>query len=126
MSNFRVGDTVFDRKGVPGVIVRRDPKTAELEVQVQGDKFEKARRVGYINGLTPDQRTEYNKVIEEVREGNPEPTKRVDALQSKISELKKDPKNFVLTKYLSAEQAHIMNSEHIQSKSYKIEEHLLR
>jgi hypothetical protein len=126
VSSFRVGDTVFNRKGVPGVVTHRDPKTAELEVEIKGEKFEQARRIGFINGLSEEQRASYNSVIEDIRENNPEPIKRVDALQEKISELKKDPKNFVLTKYLSAEQAHIMNSEHIQPKSYQIEEHFLR
>jgi hypothetical protein len=116
-----VGDTIFSGKGQPGVITKKDVESGELTIEREGENLEKTRRMGFINGIPAARRAEFNKIITEVR-AEKESQKQIQMLTKKIEELKVDPRNFVLTKYLESEMAHIMNTEGIHPKEYKISE----
>ncbi|MBC7658497.1 MAG: hypothetical protein H7249_02185 [Chitinophagaceae bacterium] len=117
----RVGDSLFNREGTAGFVAGRDPKKETLQVAISGPEYEKGRRYGFINGLEPNQRKEFEVIIDNMRDrkGSRE---RVDFLQDQIETLKADPKRGVLTRYLQGEMAHIMNSEGIAPRIYSIDE----
>lgn len=122
--SFRVGDTVFDQMGRPGVMTGRDEQS-QLIVERQGETYEKARRRGFINGLTTDQRTKFNEVMDKVLEAK-DPKERVNQLTNKLEELKVDPRNHIVTRYLQGEFTHIMNTEGIHPRTYKVDEFNIR
>ncbi len=117
----RVGDSIFNRDGIPGFVMKRDPAKQTLDVAQRGEEYEKGRRYGFINGLEPEQRQEFEQVIDKVREID-DSKDRVDFLHKQIETLKEDPKRGVLTRYLQGEMAHIMNSEGISPRIYSIDE----
>jgi hypothetical protein len=117
----RVGDSLFNRDGKAGFIVARDPKKETLQVATEGPDFEKSRRYGFINGLEPHQRQEFEQIIDTMRDKS-EARERVDFLHEQIETLKQDPKRGVLTRYLQGEMAHIMNSEGVNPRIYSIDE----
>ncbi len=118
---FKVGDSFFNRDGYPGVILGREQKTEALIVEKEGPNFDKTRKLGYINGLSPQERGEFESIITEMRERQ-DPRERVSWLHDKIDTMKMDPKQQVLTRYLEGEMAHIMNSEGISPRVYTIDE----
>ncbi|WP_141735354.1 hypothetical protein [Oligoflexus tunisiensis] len=118
---FKVGDNYFNRDGYPGVIVARDPKTEQLIVEKEGPNFDRARNFGYINGLSPQERGEFETIISEVREKK-DPRERVALLQDAVEQLRTDPKKQVLSRYLEGEMSHIMNSEGLSPRIFKIDE----
>ncbi len=118
---FKVGDSYFNRDGYPGVILDRDQKTDQLIVEKDGPNFNKTRNIGYINGLSPQERGEFESIITKVREEK-DPRERVAMLQGVVEQLQDDPKKQVLTRYLEGEMSHIMNSEGISPRIFKIDE----
>ncbi len=117
----RIGDSLFNREGHPGFVVNRDIKKQTLQVETEGPDWEKGRRYGFVNGLEPSQREDYENIIDQMRERS-ETRERVDFLHDQIETLKQDPKRGVLTRYLQGEMAHIMNSEGIAPRIYSIDE----
>lgn len=118
---FKVGDTYFNRDGRPGVVAARNPQSQSLEIQREGPEFEKTRGFGYINGLKEEERASFQSIIQTMRE-KPGTADRVLWLQGQIEELKQDPKRHVLTRYLESELAHVMNSEGMYPRTYRIDE----
>ncbi len=118
---FKIGDSYFNRDGYPGVILARDQKTEQLIVEKDGPSFNKTRNIGYINGLSPQERGEFESIITKVREEK-DPRERVAMLQGVVEQLQDDPKKQVLTRYLEGEMSHIMNSEGISPRIFKIDE----
>lgn len=123
--SFRVGDTTFNAQGRPGIVTERNPLTKEIKVSQEQALVAKNQRHGYINGLSTEQREAFNKVMDNVRE-EPDPLKRVEELQARIKELDDDPRNFVVSRYLSSEVAHIMSMANITPKTYTVEEDRVR
>ncbi len=117
----KVGDSYFNRDGHPGVVKGRDPKSAALEIETEGEEFEKTRAIGYINGLKPAERQEFQSIIKTMREKTGA-AERVSWLQGQIETLQEDPKRHVLTRYLESEMSHVMNSAGINPRSYRIDE----
>ena len=117
---YRVGDSSFTRDGRPSVVTNRDRAQGTVKVEKHGEKFDKTRRVGYINGLNKDQRESYNSVVKEVREKET-PKERLDLLQKKVAEIKDDPKKITLKRYLEGEITYLMNSTGVKPKDYSIE-----
>ncbi len=117
----KVGDSYFNRDGYPGVILGRDPKSQALQVEKEGPNFEKTRRFGYINGLSPQERGEFEGIINEMREQE-SPAERMSWIHQQLDTMRQDPKKQVLTRYLEGEMAHIMNTEGISPRVYSIDE----
>lgn len=118
---FQVGDTIFSRAGKPTVLTGRNEGNGELQVQAEGEKIAETKKRGYINGLNPEERVQFNEIIDKMRT-IPEPEKRLEELQTKIDEIKADPRQRILTRYLSSEMAHLMNTHRIAPKEYKVPE----
>ena len=117
----KVGDNYFARDGRPGVVVDRDPKSGKLVVENQGEQFDKSRSYGYINGLSQTERQEFRKIIDQAREKE-DPEERISTLQRQIEELQVDPKKQALTRYLEGELSHLMYTEAVFPRTYKVDE----
>ncbi len=118
---FKVGDSYFNRDGYPGVVLGRDPRSQALIVEKQGPEYEKTRKVGYINGLEPEQRAEFEAIINEMRT-QPGTRERLGFIHQKIEGLKYDPTKQVLVRYLEGEMSHLMYSAGISPRVYTIDE----
>ncbi len=121
----QVGDVVFDTKGRPAVIVDRNAQNESVQAERQGENFEAGRRRNFINGLNPKERETYNAVIDEITEKT-DPQDKLRTIMDRIAELKPDPRNHIVTRYLEAQAAHVMNSEKINPRVYSIDEDSVR
>lgn len=121
----RIGDAVFFPSGKPGVVTNRTPETGKVTVEAQPDFVRNSLRNGYINGLSIPQRQEFMAFMDKVKE-TPDPELRMEQLQAKINELNTDPRNHVLTRYLTGEMAHIMYTADIKPKTYEVDPFRLR
>lgn len=119
--SYQVGDLVFQRSGQPGLLVARDKENNSLVLDTKSEKLQKAQKYGYINGLSPNVRAEYEGVIDDVRQSS-EPKKRLEHLKTAIDGLGDDPEKFALRRYLKSEMAHIMNTFRIRPESYQVDE----
>ena len=113
----RVGDSIFNVNGKPGLVVDRHSVSGELTVNIDRPEVTKKYRNGYINGLSENERSEFNNILDEVK-GVENLTDRVAIPKKKIGELSTEPKNRILAGYLSAELFHLMHSTGIQPKQY--------
>ncbi len=117
----KVGDTFFARDGRPGVVVGREQKTDRLVVEREGPRFEKARHYGFINGLSPDERKEFEALVDDARDSKSS-EERILKLQGHIEEIQLDPKKQVLTRYLEGELSHLMYSNSISPRVYTVDQ----
>ena len=115
------GDVVFNQAGRPGVVMGRDELSGSLNVEANGENYEKARKYGFVNGMAPEVREQFQSIVDDVRQFKTTP-ERVKALMEKIGVLEQDPRNFRLVRYLRAEQAHMMYTDGITPNEYKIDE----
>jgi len=117
----RIGDTVFTGQGIPSVIVGRSEDGSQLNVQTKGDAVDATKRRGYINGLQEQDRVRFNEIIDAVRKEE-DPVKRVEQMQVQIDELKADPNNFALVRYLESEVSHTMLTRGIRPRVFTVQE----
>ncbi len=115
------GDTVYDAKGRPGVVVKTDPLTGQIEAEKSGEQFEKTRRLGFINGLNPSDRNAFREVMTEMR-AIKDPEKRIAAFSQKLAEVEADPSKLHLARYLRAERSHLMFSSGVYPKSFTVDD----
>ncbi len=120
--SIRVGDTVFIKSGHAAIVKGRSTDTGQLELKVDTPEVQHDTRHGVINGMTPDARKELYEILDQVKEATSVPSERVDQMRDKILELEKDPRNFVLAKYLRAEMGHLINTHNIKPKEYSVYE----
>lgn len=119
--SYQLGDIVFSRNGKPGVVLDRNAVDQSLVVQEEGEEYENSRKYGYINGLSPSERRDYQVIIDEARQ-HKSADLRVETLRKKIEEMKFDPSKHVLRRYLESEMGHIINSEGVKVETYTVEE----
>jgi hypothetical protein len=121
----KIGDAVFSRDGKPGVVIARDDATGRLQVEREGELLTKVKSRGYINGLDAAEREKYNEIRDSILEIE-NPIEKVTSLKKHVDELKQNPKNFNLTKYVEADLAHTMITHRIHPKVYEADEHHVR
>lgn len=127
LGNLRIGDAAFLRTGTPAVVKDREPVTGKLKLEEDRVKVHEATRHGYLNGIEPDKRAEFYKILDEVKADTvDDPATRVEKLQTRVSELEADPTQRVLARYLRAEMVHIMNSHGLKPKEYVVDESIVR
>ena len=121
----KIGDSVFLQDGRPGLLVAENKGSDSVTVDPSKSRIKEAHRHGYINGLNMETRKEFDEILDEVKEikGSKE---RIEELQGRIDTLSKDPKNMVLTRYLTAEMAHIMNMSGVRPKTFEVDAFKLR
>ena len=120
---FNPGDMIFTRDGRPGLITgRRD--TGHVIFETRGEKLDKARKHGLVNGLKVEERQEFDAIIKEARQEEL-PENRLQKLQQKVEEMGVDPKKWALKRYLSGEMSYIMSSEGVHPQNYEIDEKIV-
>jgi len=75
--------------------------------------------------MAPEHRQQFNEIMDEVR-ANTDDILRVEALVSKIDELKSDPHNVRLVGYLDGELRHIMHSKGVKPRYFTVDESKVR
>lgn len=120
MPSIRPGDMIFDRVGRPAVVTKLDQEKDQIVLERQGQNFDKARAKGILNGLTVEDRSEFDEVMAEVR-ADGDPKKRIQAINERLEELRSDPKKFMIVRYLEGEMSHIMNTEKLHPRQYRVD-----
>ena len=138
-----IGDSVFLKNRDYGVIIDKYPDKS-VKIEHEGPAFERTRRIGFINGLDLQERSEFYHIMEQIK-GLTDARDRYEALSAKIEELKRI-NNFLhtqrnaseasedtarslqieknltnLIKYLKAELFHIGASENISPRVYTVD-----
>lgn len=113
----KIGDVVFSGRGGPQLVEARDPTNGKVTVNANAKDVDRSHRHGYLNGLEPEHREQFNEVMDEVRLAR-DPKERVEILQRRILSLPQDSTGRVVAKYLSAEMVHIMNSHGVTPDRY--------
>jgi hypothetical protein len=119
--DFRVGDSIFNVHGQPGVIKEHRRDTGEYIVDNKTMVKEGPRKFGYINGLSEPDRKSFQDIMEKVH-GMSDPKERVQELKTLVDSMLGDPQRIHLHRYLQAELAHIMHSYGIKQNVYSISE----
>jgi Cys-tRNA synthase (O-phospho-L-seryl-tRNA:Cys-tRNA synthase) len=122
---FRVGDTLFLQNASPATVVGHDDLKSTVKYDRDYEAFKVSTRNGLVNGMAPETREEFNKILDEVKDGKTS-EERVDAIRTKIEELKADPKNHNLIQYLDGEVRHLMNVKNVQPRFFTTEEFKVR
>lgn len=120
---FNTGDIVFTPDGRPALVTGRK-ETGHIVVDRKGEKLDKARKNGIINGLSSQDRQKFNEVVNKAKE-QPAPENRVKEIQAKVDEIDGKPKNWILKRYLNGEMAYIMNSERVHPQTFDIDKELI-
>lgn len=120
LSTIKIGDVVFTNKGEPAVVTGIDGKTNNLKVQTTGKEIEETKKRGFVNGLSLEERKEFNVIIDKIKTLK-DSTEKVKLLQDKINQLSEDPKNYRLLRYIKAELAHVMYSDNIKPNYYIVD-----
>jgi hypothetical protein len=123
MGSHHVGDSLFLPGSRPGVVRGRDDINGGLVVDTDPKTVAQELRHGYINGMQPDERSEFNKVLDKVRETE-DPLARVEILQARINELKAEqsPQSQKMAQYLTSEMAHLMHMSGIKPRHFTVDE----
>jgi hypothetical protein len=119
-----VGDTIFNNNGRPGVIVHREP-TGHLLIDREGPSLKETQQRGYVNGLSAEQRGEFNKLIDQVR-AIEKPEEKILEMQKIVESLRDEPTKHVIRKYVEAEMNHLMISHNIRPRLFVVDEQFVR
>ncbi len=122
---FRIGDTVFTSSASPATVIGKDNGTDAARLDRDFEVFKQNTRHGLHNDMAPEHRQQFNEIMDEVR-ANTDDILRVEALVSKIDELKSDPQNVRLVGYLDGELRHIMHSKGVKPRYFTVDESKVR
>ena len=118
---FNVRDPIFSHIGEPGVVKGINQVNSKLEVDRNHEKVTKEFRHGYLKGLSPDQRTQFNQFMDEVK-SNQDVDAQVKMLQEKIHALSDDTSigSKIILGYYKSELAHVMHINHYTPRYYGV------
>jgi hypothetical protein len=122
---FKVGDTLFTQNASPATVVGQDAAKGTVKYDRDFSAFQVNTRHGLINGMAPEARDQFQKIMDEVFE-NENNEQRVELLRDKIEELKADPRNFKMIQYLDGEVRHLMNVKGVKPRFFTTEEFKIR
>ena len=120
LSTIKIGDVIFTNKGEPAIVTDIDDKTNNLKVQTSGKEIEEAKKRGFVNGLSLEERKKFNVIIDKIQTLK-DPTEKIRLLQNKINQLSEDPRNYRLLRYVKAELAHVMYSDNMKPNYYIVD-----
>ena len=104
-----IGDSVFLKNRVSGVVIDKYPD-GRVSIEQEGPTYDKTRRIGFINGLSPGERNEFFTVMNEIKSIE-DPIGRYERLAGRIEELKE--KNYQLENGIGVE-ADQTDTQHTQ------------
>lgn len=127
MTRVRAGDMVFRASGEPAVLAKHDEKTGKVTLDRDTQTVREAVRHGFINGLAPDDRVQYNAIMDDTKELK-DPRERISMLENRIDKLQEEDlkKNYHLVRYLRAEVAHLTSTYGIRAREFVLDESKLR
>ena len=123
--SFKIGDTLFTQNATPATVVGKDEQKSTVKYDRDFSAFQVNTRHGLINGIAPEARDQFQKIMDEVFE-NKNNDERVELLRNKIDELKVDPRNFKMVQYLDGEVRHLMNVKGVKPRFFTTEEFKVR
>lgn len=112
-----IGDTLFARNGKPAVVINKS--SSKVDVSQNKATLKYATRHGYVNGLSPKDRLQFNEILD-TSKSKEDPRDRIASLKEHIDKLREDPRNFLLTSYLTAELGHLINTYGIKQTEFSI------
>lgn len=118
---FTVRDPIFSQIGEPGVVKGVNPINSRIDVDRNHETVAKEFRHGYIKGLSPEQRTEFNKFMDDVR-ARDDVDEKVKMLQEKIHALSNDTNigSKIILGYYKSELAHVMHNNNYTPRYYGV------
>ena len=123
--SMRVGDTVFLPRGQTAVITEQDKNLDSFKLSADPAVSKANSRHGYINGMSPEQRQDLMALMDRVKDIE-DPKERVGEMRKKLEELRADPRQWQMARYVESEMAHMMNMFNIKPTTYTTELGLLK
>ena len=80
----KIGSATFNINGMPGVVTSQDEIKAEYVIDTDREAVRKIHKYGYINGLSVEEREQFNSVVDEIARLE-DPKEKIDELD-KISD----------------------------------------
>ncbi len=117
-----VGDVIFNQTGRVGSVTSKDKEARTVQISMEKDKLKTHHPFGYINGLSIEDRQKYNSILEKVH-AHSDIQEKMKGFQAAIDETSQDPRNYLLTRYLKSELAHVMHSHNIHPRTYSANEY---
>ncbi|MEY4631148.1 MAG: hypothetical protein RIQ81_1268 [Pseudomonadota bacterium] len=121
----KVGDSVFLPRGETAVVTEHDKHLSTFKISADPAFSAHIRRHGYINGMTPEQRTSLMTLMDRVKEIE-DPQSKVQEIRTKLEELRADPRQWQMARYVESELAHVMNVYGVKPTSYTSDLGLLK
>jgi len=114
---FRIGDTVFTSSAAPATVVGKEEGGSAVRLDRDFDAFQTNTRHGLHNDMAPEDREQFNDIMDEIRstEGD---AARVETLLAVIDDLKSDPRKGRLITYLDGEVRHLMHTKGIKPRFF--------
>jgi hypothetical protein len=123
--SMRVGDSIFLPRGDIAVITEHDKNQGTFKMSADPGVAKANSRHGYINGMSPEQRQDLMTLMDRVKEIE-DPKERVSEMRKKLEELRADPRQWQMSRYVESEMAHMMNMFNIKPTTYTAELGLLK
>jgi hypothetical protein len=114
----KIGSATFSINGTPGVVASQDDVKAEYVIDTDREAVRKIHKHGYINGLSMEERVDFNKAIDDIIEIQ-DPKEKIDELAKVVEESRSDPKKFRMTRYLESELFHQMQINNLSPRYFK-------
>ena len=122
--SLKVGDPVFEKTGFPSYVKEREPETESVHLDARKEKVKEQSRHGYIRGLSGEQRSDFNEILDDIADIS-EPREKAATLQEKIQDIEgSEPtlQNKRMIRYLKSELFHIMQSYKVFPREYQTSE----
>lgn len=123
--SMRVGDTVFLPRGQTAVVTEHDKNHGTFNMSSDPAVSKANSRHGYINGMSPEQRQDLMALMDRVQDLK-DPKERVGEMRKKLDELRTDPRQWQMARYVESEMAHMMNMFNIKPTTYTSELGMLK
>lgn len=116
---------MFMPRGQTAVVTEHDANAGTFKMTADPAVTKPHNRHGYLNGMSPEQRSDLMSLLDRVKEID-DPKERVNELRKKLEELRADPKQWQMSRYVESELAHTMNMFNIRPTTYTTELGLLK
>lgn len=119
--SFQIRDPIFSHTGEPGIVKEYRKNQEELVIDSKSEQVQKQLRHGYIKGMAPNMRVEFDQFMDKVK-ATQDPKSKVNMLQERIKSLEKEstPNSQILIGYLRSELAHVMHLNQYYPRHYEI------
>ena len=113
------GDTIFARGGVPVLVTSKNEVTGEVTYTSDFEKVQKENKNSVRNGLDEATKAQFQEIV--TNTGGKDVKESIRNLAEKIRDLKKEPTNPRLLRYLQGELQYLMTRERYQPEDYEVD-----